>query len=164
MALRVLSLLLFVVAGKADETAHVTHEASSVQTVNKTNETSSTWSNFVHCKCGLSCVKQMGSWYIFNVGQSCACDACPDEASSGNLRGKAAGNTDEASLPKDHSEEVAKESSETKNLKSIPIPSESFEKTWDSAMVPGTNLLYCALISNQWFYANITSWQLGIVF
>ena len=68
MALRVLSLLLFVVACKADETAHVTHEASSVQTVNKTNETSSTWSNFVHCKCGLSCVKQMGSWYIFNVG------------------------------------------------------------------------------------------------
>eukprot|EP00913_Durusdinium_trenchii_P035957 g33642.t1 len=44
----------------------------------------------------------------------------------------------------DHSEEVAKESSETKNLKSIPIPSESLEKTWDSAMVPGTNLLYCA--------------------
>ena len=144
MAFRTLSFLLLVVAQAKDASPETSQGALSH--VDSTNETSSTWSNFVHCKCGLSCVKQMGSWYIFNVGQSCACEACP-EASSTSLRGKNAGS--EASLPKD-SQEPAQQSaesfekiSENKNLKSMPIPAESLEKTWDSAMVPGTNLLYC---------------------
>ena len=54
MALRSVSLLLLVVVGLAHETAPSKPDATAA--VGPANETSSTWSNFVYCKCGLTCV------------------------------------------------------------------------------------------------------------
>ena len=36
----------------------------------KVNDTSSTWSNFVYCKCGLTCASQIASKYSLIVSSS----------------------------------------------------------------------------------------------
>mmetsp|Transcript_147243 Transcript_147243/g.208914 ORF Transcript_147243/g.208914 Transcript_147243/m.208914 type:complete len:167 (+) Transcript_147243:78-578(+) len=107
----------------------------------KVNDTSSTWSNFVYCKCGLTCAKQMGSWYVFNLGQSCACAPCPGENATVATAPTAAlrGNLGQAP------DEKPTVSTESQKLKSLELaeadPSE--EAAWEAAAVRGSNLLYC---------------------
>jgi len=98
----------------------------------------STWSNFVHCKCGVACAEQLGSWYMFDIGQSCACEACPD---SGHLRGSHEDLQTASGEKKMHTELV--ESSEPKVKVSQSLQSSAENKKWDGASVRGTNLLYC---------------------
>ena len=110
----------------------------------------STWSNFVHCKCGVACVKQLGSWYMFDIGQSCACEACPE---SGHLRGshedlQAASEenkmqTELVEKPDAAEKSRSTESSESKVKVSQSLQSSAENKKWDGASVRGTNLLYC---------------------
>ena len=110
----------------------------------------STWSNFVYCKCGVACAKPLGSWYMFEIGQSCACEACPESA---HLRGSheeqaASGEkkmqTQLVEKPVAAEKSRSTESSEPK-VKVSPTLSSSAEnkKKWDGASVRGTNLLYC---------------------
>ncbi|CAL1158406.1 unnamed protein product [Cladocopium goreaui] len=158
MALRSVSLLLLVVVGLAHETAPSKPDATAA--VGPANETSSTWSNFVYCKCGLTCVKQMGSWYIFDLGQSCACQACPEEPAdaTGHLRGSQETAPKEIPSQENHETEPKPaekpdaaehtkdtEGTETKlSLKSLKIaPSTENEDKWEGASVSGSNMLYC---------------------
>ena len=151
MALRALSLILVAAAAVAEDVNEVPKGNEMPQmpvahVPNSTSDGNSTWNNFVYCKCGLSCVKQVGSWYIFNMGQSCACQACPEE--SGNLRGSERPSSSEAPAKTsvEQSEGSAKEGEESKkglkNLKSAVMPE---SEKWDGANVKGTNLLYCIL-------------------
>ena len=135
MALRTLSYLVLVVVGLADEVPVPTKPVQAMGA----NETSS-WNNFVYCKCGLSCVQQMGSWYIFNIGQSCACQMCPEANSTANLRGTDVTNKPVDAQPEEKTAHANVEEGAT-SLRSMP----NNEETWDSAHVQGTNLLYCPL-------------------
>ena len=109
----------------------------------------STWSSFIHCKCGVACAKQLESWYMFDIGQSCACEACPE---SGHLRGSQEDLQAASEEKKMQAELVEKpdaaeksrstESSEPKVKVSQSLQS-SAENEWDGASVRGTNLLYC---------------------
>mmetsp|Transcript_147234 Transcript_147234/g.208898 ORF Transcript_147234/g.208898 Transcript_147234/m.208898 type:complete len:160 (-) Transcript_147234:73-552(-) len=98
----------------------------------------STWSSFIHCKCGVACAKQLESWYMFDIGQSCACEACVE---SGHLRGSHEDLQTASEEKKMHTELV--ESSEPKVKVSQTFPSSAENKKWDGASVRGTNLLYC---------------------
>ena len=134
MALCTLSFLVLLVVGLADKAPVPPKKPLQPMGV---NETQSTWNNFVYCKCGLSCEQQMGSWYIFNIGQSCACQICPDTNATANLRGSDVTN---APLDADQHEAKANVQEGAKSLRSS-LPGS--QDTWDSAHVPGTNLLYC---------------------
>ncbi|CAJ1351880.1 unnamed protein product [Effrenium voratum] len=101
----------------------------------------SSW-NFVYCNCGLSCVKQVDNWYIFNLGQACACNACPETNSTeAKLRGAKAVPSSPSSPP------VPSAQSKMASLEAVPstksAPTGSKAKTWDGATMPGSNLLYC---------------------
>ena len=89
----------------------------------------------------------MGSWYIFDLGQSCACEACAESAdATGNLRGKQEPETAPAAIP-DAAHTKDAESAETGvKLKSLsaPVP-QSNEDKWEGASVRGSNMLYCSL-------------------
>ena len=103
----------------------------------------SSW-NFVYCNCGLSCVKQVDNWYIFNLGQACACNACPETNSTeAKLRGAKAVPSSPSSPP------VPSAQSKMASLEAVPstksAPTGSKAKTWDGATMPGSNLLYCSL-------------------
>ena len=111
----------------------------------------STWSNFVYCKCGVACAKPLGSWYMFEIGQSCACEACPESA---HLRGSHEDSQAASEEKKKQTELVEKpdaaekspsaESSEPKVKVSQSLQSSAEnKKKWDGASVRGTNLLYC---------------------
>eukprot|EP00434_Breviolum_minutum_P022246 symbB.v1.2.019632.t3/scaffold1616.1/size109294/8 len=111
----------------------------------------STWSSFIHCKCGVACAKQLESWYMFDIGQSCACESCPE---SGHLRGshedlQAASEekkvqTELVEKPDAAEKSRSTESSEPKVKVSQSLQSSAEnEKKWDGASVRGTNLLYC---------------------
>ena len=141
MALRTLSFLVLVVVGLADKAP--VPAKKPVQPVG-VNETQSTWNNFVYCKCGLSCEQQMGSWYIFNIGQSCACQICPDTNATANLRG-----SDVTNAPLDADQHEAKTNVQ-EGAKSLRSSMPGSEDTWDSAHVPGTNLLYCPSSRSTW--------------
>ena len=134
MALRTLSFLVLVVVGLADKAPVPAKKPVQPMGV---NETQSTWNNFVYCKCGLSCAQQMGSWYIFNIGQSCACQICPDTNATANLRG-----SDVTNAPLDADQHEAK-TNVHEGAKSLRSSLPGSEDTWDSAHVAGTNLLYC---------------------
>eukprot|EP00434_Breviolum_minutum_P034940 symbB.v1.2.030926.t1/scaffold3519.1/size65392/5 len=85
--------------------------------------------------------KQMGSWYVFNLGQSCACAPCPGENATVATAPTAAlrGNLGQAPA------EMPTGSTESQKLKSLELaeadPSE--EAAWEAAAVRGSNLLYC---------------------
>ena len=136
MALRTLSFLVLVVVGLADK-APVPPKKPVQSTI--VNETHTTWNNFVYCKCGVSCVEQKGSWYIFNIGQSCACQICPDTNATANLRG-----SDVNKAPLDAEQNEAKTSVQ-EGAQSLRSSTPGRGDTWDSAYIPGTNLLYCPL-------------------
>ena len=85
--------------------------------------------NLIHCPCGATCQKDLGTWHIFNVGQSCMCGACSSQA---NLRG---------SVPQATPPAEEKQTEATEFL------------DWDSGMVPSSNLLYCRCGSNGWVVA-----------
>ena len=142
MALRTLCILVLVVAGLADKTPVPAKKPVQPMGV---NETQSTWSNFVYCKCGVSCEQQMGSWYIFNIGQSCACQICPDTNATANLRG-----SDVTKAPLDAEQKEAKTNIE-EEAKSLRSSMPGRGDTWDSAYIPGSNLLYCPLSSSKFF-------------
>ena len=64
----------------------------------------------------------MGSWYIFNMGQSCHCLPCPDESATTHLRGKPEAvpaethpKVEEPKAPKEEKAEEAKEEKETES-------------------------------------------------
>ncbi|CAJ1386720.1 unnamed protein product [Effrenium voratum] len=100
----------------------------------------SSW-NFVYCNCGLSCVKQVDNWYIFNLGQACACNACPETNSTeAKLRGAKAVPSSPSSPP------VPSAQSKMASLEAVPstksAPTGSKAKTWDGATMPGSNLLF----------------------
>ena len=141
MALRTLSFLVLVVVGLADK-APVPPKKPVQSTI--VNETHTTWNNFVYCKCGVSCVEQKGSWYIFNIGQSCACQICPDTNATANLRG-----SDVTNAPLDADQHEAKTNVQ-EGAKSLRSSMPGSEDTWDSAHVPGTNLLYCPSSRSTW--------------
>ena len=136
MALRTLSFLVLVVVGLADKAPVPPKKPVQPMGV---NETQSTWNNFVYCKCGVSCVEQKGSWYIFNIGQSCACQICPDTNATANLRG-----SDVNKAPLDAEQNEAKTSVQ-EGAQSLRSSMPGRGDTWDSAYIPGTNLLYCPL-------------------
>lgn len=135
MSLRTLSFFVLVVVGVAEEGAQNGPTPVSQSAV-PGNETQ--WSNFVYCKCGLSCVQELGSWYIFNVGQSCSCEICP-ETNSTALRGSVSAES------KDTDSKVPVNAEGAKSLRTLP----SNPETWDSAHIPGSNLLYCPLSGFQ---------------
>ena len=103
----------------------------------------------------------MGSWYIFDLGQSCACEACPEESAdaTGHLRGSQ--ETAPKEIPSQENHETEPKPAEkpeaaehTKNtdaesklsLKSLKIaPSTENEDKWEGASVSGSNMLYCIL-------------------
>ncbi|CAE7386378.1 unnamed protein product [Symbiodinium natans] len=85
--------------------------------------------DLIHCPCGVKCLMELGRWHIFNVGQSCMCQACSAET---NLRG---------SDPKQ-----AAHATPTAEEKTV---AEEF-LTWDSGLVPASNLLYCRCGRNGW--------------
>ena len=149
MALRALSLILVAVAAEDVQEVPKGPEMPQMPVAHVPNSTSdgnSTWNNFVYCQCGLSCVKQVGSWYIFNMGQSCACQACPEE--SGNLRGSERPSSSEtpAKTSAEQSQGAAAESEGSlKGLKSLKSAAMPETEKWDGANVKGTNLLYCNL-------------------
>ena len=102
----------------------------------------------------------MGSWYIFDLGQSCACQACPEESpATGHLRGKQEAvpvdtpkeenhETEPKPAEKPEAAEHTKDtvSTETK-LKSLEsAPSTENEDKWEGASVRGSNMLYCSLL------------------
>ena len=156
---RILSLLLL--AAAAEDALPVPAQNKQAAPAAASPSSNTTWHNFVYCNCGLSCVKEMGSWYMFNVGKSCGCEMC--EEANANLRGSepSSGNTES---PVNHeSSGVAKSPESLKSSPGIPAEHESseegkslkssslpLEKTstadWDGARVPGTNLLYCNLL------------------
>ncbi|CAJ1399734.1 unnamed protein product [Effrenium voratum] len=96
--------------------------------------------NLVYCNCGLSCVKQVDNWYIFNVGQACACNACPEAKSTEpKLRGA-------TGVPSSPSSPPVPSAQAKMALEAVPkesAPTGSKAKTWDGATMPGSNLLYC---------------------
>ena len=149
MALRALSLILVAVAAVAEDVQDVPKGPEMPQMpvahANSTSGGNSTWNNFVYCKCGLSCVKQVGSWYIFNMGQSCGCQACPEE--SGNLRGSERPSSSEAPAKTSAEQSQGSAGSEEglKGLKSLKSAAMPETEKWDGANVKGTNLLYCNL-------------------
>ena len=105
----------------------------------------------------------MGSWYIFDLGQSCACQACPEEPAdaTGHLRGSQETAPKEIPSQENHETEPKPaekpdaaehtkdtEGTETKlSLKSLKIaPSTENEDKWEGASVSGSNMLYCILL------------------
>ena len=168
MALRILSLLLL--AAAAEDALPVPAQNEQAAPLAASPSSNTTWHNFVYCNCGLSCVKEMGSWYIFNVGKSCGCEVC--EETNANLRGSEPSSGEEPLSPVKHetsggaknpeslksspgmaaeheSSESSVSSEEGKSLKSLKSSSLPLEETtagWDGARVPGTNLLYCNLL------------------
>ena len=104
----------------------------------------------------------MGSWYIFDLGQSCACEACPEESAdaTGHLRGSQETAPKEIPSQENHETEPkpaekpeaaehtkSTEGTESKlSLKSLKIaPSTENEDKWEGASVSGSNMLYCIL-------------------
>lgn len=102
----------------------------------------------------------MGSWYIFDLGQSCGCQACPEESAdaTGHLRGSQETAPKEIPSQENHETEPKPaekpeaaehtkdtEGTETKlSLKSLKIaPSTENEDKWEGASVSGSNMLYC---------------------
>ena len=144
MALRTLSFLVLVVAGLADKAPVPPKKPLQPLQPTIVNETQMTWNNFVYCKCGVSCAEQKGSWYIFSIGRSCACQICPDTNATANLRGSDVTN---APLDADQHEAKANVQEGAKSLRSS-LPGS--QDTWDSAHVPGTNLLYCPSSRSTW--------------
>ena len=147
MALSILGFLVLLVVGQADEILQVplgVKTPTSVHSINSTDGISSAWSNFVHCKCGFSCAKELGSWYIFSVGQSCSCDACPDANTTAMLRGTNRGALLGTSSLKKQSQDAQPVPEQQTSEKQENPPTVEREMTWDSAHMPGTNLLYCA--------------------
>eukprot|EP00435_Cladocopium_sp_Y103_P042513 s491_g11.t1 len=106
---------------------------------NVPNETSSTWKTaFIYCQCGLSCAKQLGSWYVFDLGTNCGCMACVENTTSPTpaLRGSDQGQV----LPVGKTAEP--ETSETsQKLKSLNM--ERNPEAWEAASVRGSKVLYC---------------------
>ena len=102
--------------------------------------------NLVYCNCGLSCVKQVDNWYIFNVGQACACNACPEANSTeAKLRGA-------KGVPSSPSSPPVPSAQSKMALEAVPTesaPTGSKAKTWDGATMPGSNLLYCSSASED---------------
>eukprot|EP00913_Durusdinium_trenchii_P003110 g2874.t1 len=76
--------------------------------------------------CGHTCAKQVGSWYVFDLYQSCACAPCDEE------KAEAA----EASAVMPATEEKPEKTE--KSLKAMDK-----EGSWDAASLLGSNVLYC---------------------
>ena len=142
MALRTLSFLVLVVVGLADKAPVPAKKPVQPMGV---NETQSTWNNFVYCKCGLSCEQQMGSWYIFNIGQSCACQICPDTNATANLRG-----SDVTNAPLDADQHEAKTNIE-EEAKSLRVPFQEVETpgTAHIFQVPTSSTAPCQAASSS---------------
>lgn len=104
------------------------------------NETSSWRTAFIYCHCGLSCAKQLESWYILDLGTNCGCMACVEENTTSPtnpaLRGSDQGQDGQV-LPVDNEEPQTSETSE--KLKSLNMAS---PEAWEAASV-GSKVLYC---------------------
>lgn len=118
--------LLLLVVGVADQ-AEQTSESKTTA-----------WDHFLYCKCGLTCATQKGSWYIFQIEQSCACAACSNATA---LRGSP---TQSQPSGMSQSEETGTSDMGDAALKSLPVDVPD-DESWDSAHVPGSKVLYCAL-------------------
>ena len=135
-------------------------------------EAAPAWNNFVHCKCGLACEAELGSWYVFRIGKGCGCSVCPDTNTTATtaLRGSA-----EKPQKADVKAAETVESPEASQPKELPQPEQpealgntpemaagasqpKLLATWDGARVPATNLLYCSPVATYNTFACAHSW------
>eukprot|EP00437_Effrenium_voratum_P061770 CAMPEP_0181494662 /NCGR_PEP_ID=MMETSP1110-20121109/51909_1 /TAXON_ID=174948 /ORGANISM="Symbiodinium sp., Strain CCMP421" /LENGTH=171 /DNA_ID=CAMNT_0023622125 /DNA_START=73 /DNA_END=589 /DNA_ORIENTATION=+ len=142
-------MVLLVVGAWADKVEQADKTQAEAVEAAKQGEQSgpgenSSW-NFVYCNCGLSCVKQVDNWYIFTVGQACACNACPEtNATEAKLRGTKVVPSSPSSPPVPSAQ--SKMAPEAVPTESAPTGSKA--KTWDGASMPGSNLLYVSAASS----------------
>ena len=146
MALSILGFLVLLVVGQADEILQVplgVKTPTSVHSINSTDGISSAWSNFVHCKCGFSCAKELGSWYIFSLGQSCSCNTCPTTNTTAMLRGTISSKQSQAAESRESSETCENQRSSL-GQPTAPAVAEMTQTTWDNDYLHGFNFLRCA--------------------
>mmetsp|Transcript_55941 Transcript_55941/g.104964 ORF Transcript_55941/g.104964 Transcript_55941/m.104964 type:complete len:185 (+) Transcript_55941:85-639(+) len=157
MALRTLVACSLVVLGSAQEDPLQAFVSPSFVDAEGKQESGAptSWDHFVYCSCGLSCKEEVGSWYVFSIGKSCGCIACPEVNTS--LRGsseksaeaKAADVAESLKVAEASAPEKVEEAPQKQDKAATEAPSgleqkqEKMLASWDSAHVPSTKLLYC---------------------